>query len=83
MNEDDIDWINASSDFGLVELCREIAALAQPLDSMASLARVRSSARRRVSRSSMAVSAISSPTTPRRWKSLPGLGAGRGALVSP
>lgn len=37
-NEDDIDWMSAASDFGLVALCREMDALAKPFD-MASLRR--------------------------------------------
>lgn len=30
--QDDIDWMNASSDFGLASLCREMCDLAQPLE---------------------------------------------------
>jgi hypothetical protein len=30
--QDDIDWMNASSDFGLAQLCREMSDLARPLD---------------------------------------------------
>ena len=29
---DDIDWTNASSDLGLAQLCREMAALARPVE---------------------------------------------------
>lgn len=29
---DDIDWTNASSDLGLAQLCREMAALARPIE---------------------------------------------------
>jgi hypothetical protein len=29
---DDIDWLNASSDFGLARLCQEMAALARPVE---------------------------------------------------
>lgn len=36
--QDDIDWLNASSDFGLVQLCREMAALARPVEAIMSLA---------------------------------------------
>lgn len=31
MFDDDIDWRNAASDFGLIALCREIAALSPPI----------------------------------------------------
>ena len=34
MFDDDIDWREASADFGLVSLCRELAALARPFESM-------------------------------------------------
>jgi hypothetical protein len=30
MHNDDIDWVNAASDCGLIALCREIEALTQP-----------------------------------------------------
>lgn len=30
--QDDIDWMNASSDLGLAQLCREMASLAQPIE---------------------------------------------------
>lgn len=30
--QDDIDWINASSDFGLARLCQEMAVLARPAE---------------------------------------------------
>jgi hypothetical protein len=30
--QDDIDWINASSDFGLAKLCQEMSDLARPLE---------------------------------------------------
>jgi hypothetical protein len=36
---DDIDWANASSDCGLIALCREMEALAAPLRSAASMLR--------------------------------------------
>lgn len=29
---DDIDWLNASSDFGLIRLCQEMDALARPVE---------------------------------------------------
>ncbi len=47
--QDDIDWLNASSDSGLVQLCREMAALAYPVEKLISLtsSRSRSSTRRR------------------------------------
>ncbi|WP_395648212.1 hypothetical protein [Terricaulis sp.] len=32
--QDDIDWTNASSDFGLIQLCREMAALARPVEAL-------------------------------------------------
>lgn len=35
MTEDDIDWIDASSDFGLTQLCREMEALAAPVAALA------------------------------------------------
>jgi hypothetical protein len=31
MHDEDIDWVNAASDFGLVALCREMEALTRPL----------------------------------------------------
>ncbi|HVY85809.1 MAG TPA: hypothetical protein VG943_11790 [Caulobacterales bacterium] len=37
MREDDIDWLNASSDYGLISLCDELAALSQPVDAIARL----------------------------------------------
>ncbi len=37
-HNDDIDWANASSDFGLVQLCREMATLASPVTALAHLA---------------------------------------------
>jgi hypothetical protein len=30
--QDDIDWMSASSDLGLVQLCREMALLARPFE---------------------------------------------------
>ena len=36
--QDDIDWLNASSDFGLVRLCREMAGIAKPVEAIISLA---------------------------------------------
>jgi hypothetical protein len=33
--QDDIDWINASSDFGLAQLCREMSDLARPFEALA------------------------------------------------
>ena len=41
MWEDDIDWMNAAADVGLVALCREMAALAKPFDAMPGSSRVR------------------------------------------
>lgn len=35
MRTDDIDWLDASSDDGLISLCNELAALARPLDAIA------------------------------------------------
>lgn len=32
--QDDIDWMNASSDLGLAQLCREMALLAQPIEAV-------------------------------------------------
>lgn len=32
--QDDIDWMSASSDLGLVQLCREMAALAAPVEAL-------------------------------------------------
>ncbi|HEX8901688.1 hypothetical protein [Vitreimonas sp.] len=32
--QDDIDWMSASSDLGLVQLCREMAALARPVEAI-------------------------------------------------
>ena len=34
MFDDDIDWREASADFGLVSLCRELAALARPFEAV-------------------------------------------------
>lgn len=34
---DDIDWLNASSDLGLVRLCREMTALAVPVEALAGI----------------------------------------------
>jgi hypothetical protein len=48
--QDDIDWLNASSDFGLVELCREMAAIARPVELVLSMAPSRAGSRRRVVR---------------------------------
>jgi hypothetical protein len=57
VTDDDIDWMNASSDEYLISLCRELEALAQPAHLAAAVARRartgaikvfrRSSARRR------------------------------------
>jgi hypothetical protein len=30
--QDGIDWLNASTDFGLITLCREMDALARPIE---------------------------------------------------
>jgi hypothetical protein len=43
---DDIDWLNASSDFGLVQLCREMEAIAHPVERLVSLTSSRSRKRR-------------------------------------
>lgn len=40
MRDDDINWLDASSDFGLISLCNELAALARPLDAIARRASV-------------------------------------------
>lgn len=32
--QDDIDWTNASADFGLIQLCREMEALARPVEAL-------------------------------------------------
>ena len=32
--QDDIDWTNASADFGLIQLCREMDALARPVEAL-------------------------------------------------
>lgn len=45
--QDDIDWMNASSDFGLIELCREMETLARPVEALASLVSRRTRVRRR------------------------------------
>lgn len=46
--QDDIDWMNASSDFGLVQLCREMAAIAHPVEKLVSLTSARARKRRSV-----------------------------------
>jgi hypothetical protein len=48
---DDIDWSDASADFGLILLCREMAALARPAERIAGFARrPRRKAQRRAQR---------------------------------
>lgn len=47
---DDIDWTEASSDFGLVSLCRELEALAAPVQALTQMRSNRTKERRNVSR---------------------------------
>lgn len=82
---DDIDWNDASSDFGLVQLCREMTALARPLEILPSLIKPtsRSSLRRRASRFSTPLSSVMTsgkhPQTRTRRASLAGSMPGRAA----
>ena len=54
---DDIDWMNASTDYGLISLCREMEALAAPLRAMAMPRRAAQRSRARARRRAALISA--------------------------